>query len=352
MGDADARLRRPGEGIRLRVSVPREVARNSYYSGPVSDHFDGLRFFPPGGARDKSLADLWRMLRSPQRRTPWPTNVPAMPLDHPPERVEGCALRVSLVGHSSFLIQTEGVNLLLDPVWAERAGPFGILGPKRATPPGIAFLDLPPLDAILVSHNHYDHMDIATLSRLSRLRPCPILTPLGNDALLRRADAKLDARAFDWGESVAVGALRVHFEPALHWSARGRGDRRMALWASFVIEAVGGKVYCAGDTGYGDGSIFRALARKHGPIRLALIPIGAYAPRWFMRDQHCDPDEAVRIFQDLEAERAFACHWGAFRLTEEPYHEPVERLAAALARERIDPARFVAGPPGTVIEIP
>ena len=327
------------------------MARNPYYSGPVSDHFEGLRFFPPGGARDKSLGDLWRMMRSPERRTPWPAEFPAIRPDHPPERVQGRALRVSFIGHSSFLIQTEGVNLLLDPVWAERAGPFGI-GPKRVTPPGIALDELPPLDAILVSHNHYDHMDVATLSRLARLRPCPILTPLGNDALLRRADPKLDARAFDWGESVAAGPLRVHFEPALHWSARGRGDRRMALWASFVIEGAGGKIYCAGDTGYGDGSIFRDLRRKHGPMRLALIPIGAYAPRWFMRDQHCDPDEAVRIFAHLEAELAFACHWGAFRLTEEPYYEPAERLAAALAREGIDPKRFVAGPPGRVLEAP
>jgi L-ascorbate metabolism protein UlaG (beta-lactamase superfamily) len=291
------------------------------------------------------------MLRSPQRRTPWPAELPAVRPDYPPQRVHGCSLRVSFIGHSSFLIQTEGMNLLLDPVWAERAGPFGILGPKRATPPGIALEDLPPLDAILVSHNHYDHLDLATLSRLARLRPCPILTPLGNDALLRRADPSLDARAFDWGESVAIGALRVHFEPALHWSARGRGDRRMALWASFVIEGEGGRIYCAGDTGYGDGSIFRALAQKRGPMRLAILPIGAYAPRWFMSDQHCDPVEAVHIFQHLAAERAFGCHWGTFRLTEEPYDEPVEQLAVALGREGIDPTRFFAGPPGSVLAL-
>ena len=327
------------------------MPRNPYYSGPASDHFDGLRFFPPGGPRDKSLAGLWRMIRSPERRTPWPSDLPAIRPDHPPERVQGRTLRLSFVGHSSFLIQTQGVNLLLDPVWADRAGPFGILGPKRVTPPAIALDDLPPLDAILVSHNHYDHMDLATLARLARLRPSPIFTPLGNDALLRRADPKLDARAFDWGESVAVGPLRVHFEPALHWSARGRSDRRMALWASFVIESAAGKIYCAADTGFGDGSIFRALREKHGPTRLAILPIGAYAPRWFMSDQHVDPDEAVRIFECLEAEWAFACHWGAFRLTEEPYHEPVEKLAAALAREGVDPNRFVAGPPGSVMEI-
>jgi L-ascorbate metabolism protein UlaG (beta-lactamase superfamily) len=328
------------------------LARNPYYSGPPSDHFDGLRFFAPGGARDKTLFDLARMLWNARReRAPWPRATPHIPASRPPPRVEGAAIRLSYIGHSSFLIQTEGVNLLLDPVWSQRAGPRGLLGPRRVTPPGIAIGDLPALDAILLSHNHYDHMDIATLSRLARSRPCPILTPLGNDTILRRADPRLDARAFDWGDSVAVGPLRVHFEPALHWSARGRRDRRMALWASFVIEGTGQKIYFAGDTGYGDGAVFHEIGRKHGPIRLALIPIGAYAPRWFMREQHCDPDEAVAIFQALRADSGFACHWGAFRLTDEPFDEPARRLGEALARAGIDAARFVAEPPGHVLEM-
>ncbi len=327
------------------------MPRNPNYSGPKSDHFDGLRFFAPGGARDKSLGELLRMISGQRRREAWPKAFPPVARDVPPERVQGPALRVSFIGHSSFLLQTQGVNLLLDPVWSERVGPFDRLGPKRARAPGIALDDLPPLDAILVTHNHYDHMDVATLSKLHRLRPAPILTPLGNDAILRRADPKLDARAFDWGDSAEVGALRVHFEPALHWSARGRSDRRMALWASFVIEGAAGKIYAAGDTGYGDGSLFDRIASKHGPMRLALLPIGAYAPRWFMRDQHVDPDEALRIFATLGAEYAFACHWGTFRLTEEPYAEPAERLAAALAREGVDPSRFLVKPPGGVLEI-
>ena len=145
--------------------------------------------------------------------------------------------------------------------------------------------------------------------------------------------------------------LKIHFLPALHWSARGRGDRRMALWASFVIEGPRQKIYFAGDTGYGDGALFRAIAEVHGPMRLALLPIGAYAPRWFMRDHHCDPDEAVKIFTHLKAEFAFACHWGTFRLTEEPYDEPVARLAAAVEKAGVDPQRFRAGPPGTAIEL-
>ena len=327
------------------------MPRNSYYDGPVSDHFDGLRFFPPGGAHDKSLGDLFQMLRDARtKRAPWPSVGPTLPCPLPPQRVEGATIRVAFIGHSTFLVQTGGVNLLTDPVWSERAGPYGI-GPKRVTAPALRIDDLPPLDAILLSHNHYDHMDLSTLARLARLRPCPVWTPLGNDAILERHDSRIDARALDWRETVDVGPLRITLEPARHWSARGRSDRRMALWGSFMISGPDDAIYFAGDTGYGDGALFPEIAARHHRIRLALLPIGAYAPRWFMSDQHCDPEEAVEIFKSLGAERAFACHWGAFRLTDEPYDEPPRRLAQALASAGIAADRFVAPPPGGVVEI-
>jgi len=319
---------------------------NRYYSGPHSPHYDGLRFSPPGGPRDKKLKDVAKMLwRTRRVRKPWPRQGVVVDGDAPPERVEGPAIRIAFVGHASFLVQTEGVNLLIDPIWSHRVGPGGI-GPKRVTPPGLAFERLPEIDAVLVSHNHYDHMDVATLARLAKERPAPVLTPLGNDAILRRADKGIEARSFDWGQSVQVGALKIHFEPTYHWSARGRADRRMALWASFVIEGPSHKIFYAGDTAFRDGALFSDIGRRHGPFRLALLPIGAYAPRWFMRDQHIDPEEAVEIFKRLGAQNAFAYHWGTFRLTEEPYDEPPIRLRRALAAAGIAPERFRVEPAG------
>jgi L-ascorbate metabolism protein UlaG (beta-lactamase superfamily) len=326
------------------------LAKNPYYRGPVSDHFDGERFFYPGGPRDKTRRDLWGLFREP--RAAWPKDAPTLPCPRPPARVEGADIRATFVGHSTYLVQTQGLNLLTDPVWSSHAGPLGRLGPKRATRPGLALEDLPPLDAILLSHNHYDHLDLATLARLARARPCPVWTPLGNDTLLKRHDSRIDARALDWGQSAKVGSLKVTLEPALHWSARGLGDRRMALWGSFMIEGPDGRLFYAGDTGFGDGSLFSALAERYeGPLRLAILPIGAYAPRWFMREQHCDPDEAVAIFQALGAERAVACHWGTFQLTTEPYDEPPKRLAEALAQAGIARNRFLSPVPGGVVEI-
>ncbi len=323
---------------------------NPYYSGPKSDHFDGLRFQVPGGGSDKTLGDVARMLwRGRRERKPWPITGVSEPTAAPLPLVEGSSIRLTFIGHSSFLLQTEGVNLLLDPVWSDRAGPAG-LGPRRVTPPPLAISDLPSLDAVLVSHNHYDHLDLATLGKLAKLKPSRVLTFLGNDTLMRRHDKAIRAEAYDWGDVARVGPLTVRFEPALHWSARGRNDRRMALWGSFVIEGPTHKIYFAGDTGYGDGKLFETLGARYGGFRLAILPIGAYAPRWFMRDQHCDPDEAVRIFQHLNADFAFACHWGTFRLTQEPYDEPPARLLAALESAGIDPVRFRAGPPGSAVE--
>jgi L-ascorbate metabolism protein UlaG (beta-lactamase superfamily) len=268
---------------------------------------------------------------------------------NPQARIDG--LRVTMVGHATVLIQVAGLNVLTDPVWSHRASPLRFAGPKRVTPPGIAFDDLPPIDAVLLSHNHYDHLDIATLTRLVAEHDPLIVTPLGNDKILRGAMPKARIATGDWGDWVALphGAAAI-IVPAHHWSARGLGDRRMALWGGFILKTPAGQVYFAGDTGYGDGEIFRAMRHEHGPTDVALIPIGAYAPRWFMADQHTNPDEAVRIMRDLEASNAIGIHWGCFQLTDEPREEPITLLKQALSAHAINQDRFPAASPGDVFD--
>ena len=328
------------------------MPKNPYYSGSPSDHFDGTRFFYPGHPTDRSRLDFFKWQFGGGPRPAWPDHFPGV-RDTPPQRVQGAALRVSFVGHATVLIQTQGANILIDPVWAERASPLAGFGPKRVNAPGIALDDLPPLDAVLVTHAHYDHLDVATLSHLARARPCRVITPLGNDAIMRARDASIRAEAYDWGARVEIApGISVHIEPSLHWSARNLRDRRMALWCAFVIDAPTGKIFHAGDTGYGGGALFRELFLKYHGFRLANLPIGAYEPRWFMKNQHVDPEEAVRIFEDLGAAYALAMHWGTFRLTDEAIDEPVKRLAVALERAGIAPERFQVKRPGEFWEVP
>jgi L-ascorbate metabolism protein UlaG (beta-lactamase superfamily) len=336
-----------GTAVGAALFVPRPA--NAYYAGPVSDHFDGTEFFYPGAPKPKALGDLlrWQML---DPKAAWPVAVDVPRTDVPPRRMDGGGMRLSYVGHATFLLQTAGRNILFDPVWSERASPFSFVGPRRVTAPGIAFEALPPIDLVLVTHNHYDHLDIATLGRLwQRDRP-RIVTPLGNDTIMRNAIPDLKAETVDWHQAVDFGGgLVVHAEPCQHWSARGLRDRRHALWAAFVIEGPAGRVLFIGDTGFGDGRTFRDIAARHPSLAMALLPIGAYEPRWFMSDQHMNPEEAVRAFHLLGAERAVGHHWGTFQLTAEGFEQPIADLTAALDRHGKGPA-FLTPRPGEVIE--
>ncbi len=313
------------------------------YSGPVSDHFDGLRFFDPHGAKPKSLIEVLRWQTDRNRlRAVWPEFVDYPYRDTPPKRVEQGA-RLSYVGHASWLIQTGGQNILLDPVWSERASPFSFVGPKRHSAPGIAFDDLPKIDTVLVTHGHYDHLDVATLARLARRDAPRVITPLGNDIAMKAYDKTIRVEAYDWGDRVDLGGMQVHLVPTRHWSARGLLDRNKALWASFVLESPAGKLYLVGDSSLGDGTHFKRVREKHGAPRLAILPIGAYAPRWFMSDQHMNPEEAVQALGLCGAEQALAHHFGTFQLTDEPIDEPEQGLLAALDAA-VDRARAVSGP--------
>ena len=343
---------------------------NRYYSGPPSDHFDGERFFHPGlPSADKSLREVLRWSLG-SKRPAWPEVVEARSGLRPPSASE--RLRITCIGHASLLIQVGGVNLLVDPVWSERASPFRWLGPRRRNPPSVALEDLPPIHAVLVTHNHYDHLDLATVGKLWERHHPFVLAPLGNDTILRAAgtkiagkkipgtkirskkiaSTKIDVTTGDWWDAFQLpGGLRATIVPAYHWSSRGLRDRRMALWGGFVLETPQGVLYLAGDTAYRDGAIFSEIRQRCGPPRVAVLPIGAYAPRWFMQTQHADPEEALQIAADCGAGQVLGIHWNTFPLTDEPYDEPAERLdlaAHSVARAEV-PAQALR--PGDVWEL-
>ncbi|MEN3794452.1 MBL fold metallo-hydrolase [Fulvimarina sp. MAC3] len=323
--------------------------KNPYYSGPISDHFDGTCFFNPGEpSTERSLSDVLRW-RFKETRAKWPDSVLVDPA-RPEQTVTGC--RAVMIGHASVLLQVDGLNILTDPVFSRRVSPVSFAGPKRVTPPGIRFEDLPKIDVVLLSHNHYDHCDTASLKRLDdRFRP-RVITALGNDRFLREAVPGIDVTAGDWGDVIDIArGQSVALTRANHWSSRGLRDRRMALWCGFVLKTKAATIYFAGDSGYGDGAIFRQIREEHGVPDLALIPIGAYEPRWFMKPQHMNPEEAVSVFEILEAKRALAIHWGTFQLTDEAREEPRERLMKALDERGMPRESFVAVEPGGTLDL-
>jgi L-ascorbate metabolism protein UlaG (beta-lactamase superfamily) len=336
---------------RIGLGSGRPARRSRYHHGPVSDHFNGTHFIDPHGAPPKRFVDLmrWRLSGGSE---PWPQWAPSPYADHPPLRVADHRIRISFVGHATLLIQTAGVNLLTDPVWSRRASPFTFAGPQRVNDPGIRFDALPPIDAVLVSHGHYDHLDLATLSRLAAKHRPRVVTPLGNDVVMRRHDSAIAAEAFDWHQrTVLAPHVAVTLVPLRHWSARGLFDRNKALWAGFIIETPAGRIYHVADSGYGDGYRFREARERYGPFRLAILPIGAYEPRWFMRDQHMNPEEAVKAFRDCGAELALAHHHGTFQLTDEAIDAPAVALDSARKAAVIAADQFRALKPGEVWEI-
>jgi L-ascorbate metabolism protein UlaG (beta-lactamase superfamily) len=301
---------------------------------PSSDHFDGRRFFNPSGPRLQPFTSVARMLLS-LRRTPWPSRI-EQPLVTAPAR-NPTSVVLTFVGHATFLIQTPAGNVLTDPVYAERAGPRGRLGPRRVRRPSIAFDDLPPIATVLLSHNHYDHCDLPTLSALVRRFDPLVITPIGNRRLLRRAGVRR-VEELDWWQTAASSLMPVTLTPAHHFSARTPFDRNRALWGGFMLDVAGRRIYFAGDTAY--APFFREIRARLGPPDLSLLPIGAYEPRWFMRAVHMNPAEAVQSHVELESSETIGMHFGTFQLTAEGMDEPVRALEQACAARGIPQARF------------
>jgi L-ascorbate metabolism protein UlaG (beta-lactamase superfamily) len=287
----------------------RPITKVSLMTLPPSDHFNGKTFFNPGHASDRGMLDLlkWKLT---SRAAPWPDRVEVAPQPLPP-RPASDGIAATWVGQSTFVLQSSTTTILTDPVFSERAGPVSWLGPRRVDPPGVDFDAVSKVDLVLLSHDHYDHCDLPTLGRLARRDDPLVVAPLGHRSLLAGAGVRRIVE-LDWWISHACGpGAEVTLVPALHWSRRSPFETNLRLWGGFMLRAGARLVYFAGDSGYRDG-LFADIGRRCGAPDLALIPIGAYAPRWFMRDAHMDPEEAVR------------CTWtsapaGALRCTGAPF---------------------------------
>jgi L-ascorbate metabolism protein UlaG (beta-lactamase superfamily) len=293
-------------------------------SPPFPKHFDGKRFFNPNALQARGFLDVlkWKLATRP---APSPRFVSDVEPSKPPSSVEGDELRVTLINHSTLLLQQRGANILTDPIWSERASPFASIGPRRRRAPGVRFEDLPRIDVVLLSHNHYDHLDIATVRRLAERGQSQFVVPAGVGRWMRSRSIG-PIHELDWGESAQIAGTTFHSVPALHFSARGMFDRNETLWCGYVIESANRTVYFAADTGFGEH--FALIRERFGTPDLALLPIGAYEPRWFMSPIHMGPDEAVRAHQILGAKTSIAIHHGTFQLADEGLDTPKKALLA------------------------
>ena len=311
---------------------------------PLSEHYDGQHFRNRNGT-DKSLFDVFNMLLgSLSEAENWPESVPNPEHGAIVDAVES-GIRATYISHSTVLLQVDGLNILTDPVYSDRASPVSFAGPRRVRAPGITLGELPPIDLILISHNHYDHLDTGTLQAILRQQPSQpvVITGLGNGALIKALGFS-DVRELDWDTGADIGGVSIHFVECQHRSGRGLFDQMASLWGSFVLETSAGRIYFAGDSGYSPH--FKEQGDKWGPFTLALLPIGAYEPRWFMADIHLNPEEAVKAHKELRSEQSLAIHYGIFQLTYEGIDAPLEDLRAALNQQGLDSAAFWTLEPG------
>lgn len=313
-----------GLGTGMYISAPK-------YSGPKSDHFNGRQFFNLSGINAQGLGAVLKWATN-REKGPWQEVKDAQYGTPPPQKTN--SVRVTFINHSTFLLQIDGVNILTDPVYSKRTSPFQWAGPKRMRPPGIRFEDLPPIDYVIISHNHYDHLDEATVKRLKQEHNPRFITPLGVAQFMETLGIT-EANDLDWWQSYTVNdTLEILSVPAQHFSGRGMLDRDATLWAGYVIKRPGGNVYFAGDTGY-DKEMFTEIGQKTGPFALSLIPIGAYMPEWFMSPIHTSPAEAVQIHKDIRSSQSVAIHFGTFPLADDGQQQPIDDLMKALRDQNI-----------------
>ncbi len=329
----------------------------------TSDHFDGKVFFnpdtpspsppAPGQPQQRSRSWwIWRLIFGTDWPE-WPEAKDSTPGPVSVERVSEGALRITTIGHSTFLIQMDGINILTDPIWSERCSPVPWAGPKRHKKPGIRFEDLPPIDVVLISHNHYDHLDLPTLKRLAKKGVKRALTSLGNRELIRGTGIS-HVEEFDWWESTSISPnVTVTFVPARHFSSRALWDRNETLWGGFVISGPSGNVYFGGDTGYGPH--FREIARRFSPIKVAILPISPFQPRQSNEpprvSNHMGPLEAIPAHKDLNAQISVASHFQVFQLGSDGFDDAVSQLSKTLKEHNLEADTFIAPEPGQALNL-
>jgi L-ascorbate metabolism protein UlaG (beta-lactamase superfamily) len=328
-------------------ATQRSIAGGRGHRGPVSDHFDGNVFFNREAGTGRGLRDFVRWQRT-SRPTPWPDWVENRAVPRLPRELAPGALALTFVNHITFLLQFRGLNVLTDPVWSERVSPVQWTGPKRVRAPGLPFEQLPRIDIVLVSHNHYDHLDLDTLRRLEAQHHPWFVTGLGNRSFLQD-HGLARVTELDWWQAAHDGGARIVYTPAQHWSGRSLRGRNHTLWGGFVLEHSGRSVYFAGDTGY--ARHFAEIRERCGTMDVALLPIGAYEPRWFMQEQHMNPDDAVRAHLDLQPRLSIGSHFGCFQLTDEGIDDPLIELAAARERHGVSAADFRVLETGETLEL-
>jgi L-ascorbate metabolism protein UlaG (beta-lactamase superfamily) len=307
---------------------------------PVSDHFDGKRFFNPGVSKEKNFWDFLRWQMTSQK-VAWPQWRDAQHKPVLTANRTSDGITVDFINHATFLIRTPRLNILTDPIYSDRASPVSFSGPKRVAAPGIPFEKLPAIDVVLISHNHYDHMNGETIDRLTKAHNPLFIAPLGNGALIQSLGGQ-GVVELDWWQDLTPPdtAVSIIMVPARHWSARGLFDRNLALWSGFVIRTEKERIYFAGDTAY--GPLFKEIRSRLGVMDLSILPIGAYAPRWFMQDSHMNPDDAVLAHIDLESKLSLAAHFGTFSLGDEGIDDPVHDLRTAIETRKVNPSSFFA----------
>lgn len=312
------------------------------YKENTSNHFDGNRFVNPNDSVTHNYIDVLKWWLGGNDRGTWhrfdEDDVPQFPA--PSSTANGGECRITFVNHATFLIQIDGMNILTDPIWSYRASPYQWIGPKRMRPPGISFDDLPAIDTVLISHNHYDHLDIRTVLKLYEKYDPQFIVPLGVEKYLHHKGIT-ETTHLDWWNNVSLGnQLDITAVPAQHFSGRGLFDRNKTLWCGYVLHSSLGNIYFAGDTGY--GKFLKDIGRKFGPMLTSIIPIGAYKPRWFMKSIHMSPEEAVKAHKDVQSQRSIAMHFGTFPMADDGMHEPVEELAKAKDNYQIPEENFSA----------